>query len=561
MDLKETNIDEENLTMKSLFKFMQTMNESLLTLKTEIQGIRADVTQINDNVVTLDNENLARANEIKLLNKQGKGALLMTASEDENSSNLINSSNNNTKKEQENKDYKYDKFDNSENHPYEKPNHSSQVKKETEIDDVLSEINSKVKYLFEMNKQFNDNTSYKNNAKIQHLDIHNRGKIAPTAPYLSRTSSPSPDRSIDHFESHSIRLILLNPDKVIGTVEVLRGNNDIGIEDFIKAVKKAKSRCNLPDLLLDLIIADKIKDNAKESIRYIEIDSYETLFKELRKNVGIKSVTDCRKKLSEVRQTNNETVQSYTTRFRKAFNELKYAIQSEHKSTVERKVMLQDAEKIALDTYVDNLLSELNYPVAARNPTTMNDAEQLAAKNEDRINRTRQLTRVTPQTLGTGNNKILSKQNNLRNPFNKTNSYSFNKRPNFYSQSTSNTSSKINDNNPNIKLNQPINITARSQPNFTKSFENPNIKFNSNYRPSGQNFQFNRNHHRPPGNNNRVHYVQETEANRISETLDLDPELLEEEENLNAEIEYSQYQENYYMSEYDSEVPEGPANS
>lgn len=47
----------------------------------------------------------------------------------------------------------------------------------------------------------------------------------------------------------------LSPTKnIIRTVEILNGQDDIGVQDFVQNVKKAKQRCSKPELLLDFII-------------------------------------------------------------------------------------------------------------------------------------------------------------------------------------------------------------------------------------------------------------------------------------------------------------------
>ena len=185
-----------------------------------------------------------------------------------------------------------------------------------------------------------------------------------------------------------------DPDIVIRAIEILKENDYIAIEYFIKRVIKARSYCNQPELLLDLIIADRIRGYAKESIRCKEIDTYETLFKELLKIATKKSVTDCRRNLMELVQYNNETIQEYNKRFYDAFYKLKYAVQAEYTKIDERTIMLQDAEKMALDIYIDNLIDEIHLLVAARNPKTINEAQKLAAKREYYIKNIQQVIRI-----------------------------------------------------------------------------------------------------------------------------------------------------------------------
>ena len=56
----------------------------------------------------------------------------------------------------------------------------------------------------------------------------------------------------------------------------------MGIEDFIKSIKRARLRCYQPDLLLDVIFTEKIQEQAKRSIPYAEIGNYDDLYKTMR---------------------------------------------------------------------------------------------------------------------------------------------------------------------------------------------------------------------------------------------------------------------------------------
>ena len=54
----------------------------------------------------------------------------------------------------------------------------------------------------------------------------------------------------------------------------MRGRDDIGVEGFIKKVRKARAKCREQSDLLDLIIAQKITEDAERSIRHLDIESY-----------------------------------------------------------------------------------------------------------------------------------------------------------------------------------------------------------------------------------------------------------------------------------------------
>ena len=77
----------------------------------------------------------------------------------------------------------------------------------------------------------------------------------------------------------------IKAETAIETIREVNGQDDIGIEDFIKTVKKVKTRRIQPNSLLDLIIAKKITIFAEKSIRYVQINSYENLYDALRQNL------------------------------------------------------------------------------------------------------------------------------------------------------------------------------------------------------------------------------------------------------------------------------------
>ncbi|XP_033222760.1 uncharacterized protein LOC117176615 [Belonocnema kinseyi] len=170
---------------------------------------------------------------------------------------------------------------------------------------------------------------------------------------------------------------------IIRTVEELRGRDDVDLEDFIKSVKRAKSRCSQPDLLLDFIIAEKIKDQAKRGIRFSSIDDYDQLFSALRQNVGIiSSVELSRSKLESVKQTGIETVQNYNMRFRQHYNEIIYAVQNEQSNPTSRRLAIQIEEKSAIKKYIMNLKDEIGAQVRSLRPSTLNEDQQEALESE-----------------------------------------------------------------------------------------------------------------------------------------------------------------------------------
>ena len=57
--------------------------------------------------------------------------------------------------------------------------------------------------------------------------------------------------------SHIIEEERINAKTMIETIRGINGQDDMGVEDFIKTVKRAKMNCTQQKLLLNLIIAKK----------------------------------------------------------------------------------------------------------------------------------------------------------------------------------------------------------------------------------------------------------------------------------------------------------------
>lgn len=100
------------------------------------------------------------------------------------------------------------------------------------------------------------------------------------------------------------------------------------------------------------------------------------MYKALNVNVGVStSVELCRTKLDSVRQ-GSDSVQTYSQRFRSTYNELTYALQSEHSNAMERKIALQIEEKSAVKKYIMNLRDDISSQVRPIKPKTINEALQ-----------------------------------------------------------------------------------------------------------------------------------------------------------------------------------------
>ena len=171
--------------------------------------------------------------------------------------------------------------------------------------------------------------------------------------------------------------------EIIRTIEVLKGRDDIGIEDFIKQTKRAALRCLEPELLLDLILVEKIQEQAKRSIRFLIITSYDELYSALRTHVNPPTtIGNCRQRLSNTKQGATESVQSFNLRFRQNLNELQYAVQNKHSNAVARSIALESENDNATHVYILNLRHELGKLVIARSPPTISEAQSIACEME-----------------------------------------------------------------------------------------------------------------------------------------------------------------------------------
>lgn len=197
-----------------------------------------------------------------------------------------------------------------------------------------------------------------------------RGEPGPSAPRITATNITEEGPSMKAKD-------------VIRTIETLRGRDDVGVEDFIKSVMYARSICSERTLLLKLIIVEKITENAKRSIRYTTIETFNELYETLRQNVSIpNTVSSCRAKLQLVRQSATETIQSYNLRFRQQLNELMYAVQNKHQRPITRRVAIEEEEEEATRTYILNLRRDIGQLVIPSKPKTLLEAQTMAADME-----------------------------------------------------------------------------------------------------------------------------------------------------------------------------------
>ena len=175
----------------------------------------------------------------------------------------------------------------------------------------------------------------------------------------------------------------INAKIAVETIRGINGQDDVGVEDFIRTLKRARTRCTQPDLLLDLVIAKKITGFAERAIRYIPINSYEDLFDALRQNLKqSNSILALKSKLESCKQGATETVQNFTLRFRQIINEINYVIQAQHTNPTERRIKIKLEEQEAVNRYLLNLRREVGSQIRLLKPTTITEAQTHAIETE-----------------------------------------------------------------------------------------------------------------------------------------------------------------------------------
>ncbi|CAD1472763.1 unnamed protein product, partial [Heterotrigona itama] len=64
---------------------------------------------------------------------------------------------------------------------------------------------------------------------------------------------------------------------LIRTIKTLKGQDDLGVEDFIQDIRDARLQCNDKHMLLKLILSEKITGQAERSISFEELyDAFRT---------------------------------------------------------------------------------------------------------------------------------------------------------------------------------------------------------------------------------------------------------------------------------------------
>ncbi|XP_068980746.1 uncharacterized protein [Bombus flavifrons] len=202
-------------------------------------------------------------------------------------------------------------------------------------------------------------------------------------------------------------------------IPTLNGDDDVGVEDFIKEVRSMKDRCMEQDLLLKAIKVEKIVGKAAQSIRNIPIECYSDLYDALRNNLAAQVTLDeYQEQLRELRQGREESVQSFNIRFRRILNRLLYAVTNEHPQPLTRKIMTEEITKKTVRVYLKGLRRDIGRILLSSEPLNLSEAEKKAADVERYLREERQPNwscNRLPSASNRANNQPMQKIDHLLN--------------------------------------------------------------------------------------------------------------------------------------------------
>lgn len=80
--------------------------------------------------------------------------------------------------------------------------------------------------------------------------------------------------------------VSLKAEIALKCIPILNGEDDIGVEGFIREIKEMRMMCSKQTLLLNMIKIEKIIGKTAMAIRNIHINEFEILYEALRRNVA-----------------------------------------------------------------------------------------------------------------------------------------------------------------------------------------------------------------------------------------------------------------------------------
>ena len=178
-------------------------------------------------------------------------------------------------------------------------------------------------------------------------------------------------------------LTMLSAKDAIRYIPILNGDDDVGVEDFIKEVRDMRMRCSQKDLLLKVIKIDKIVGRAAQSIRNIPIENYADLHDALRSNVVVEVTSDeYEEQLRDLKQGRYESVQSFNIRFRRVLNKFTYAITNENPQPITQRIMIEATMKKVSRIYLRGLRHDIGRILIASKLDALSETEKKAVEIE-----------------------------------------------------------------------------------------------------------------------------------------------------------------------------------
>ena len=200
----------------------------------------------------------------------------------------------------------------------------------------------------------------------------------------------------------------------IRCIPMLNGDDDVGVEEFIKEVSSMKDRCMEQDLMLKAIKVEKIVGKAAQSIRNIPIECYSDLYNALRNNVAAQVTSEeYREQLKELRQGREESVQSFNIRFIRILNRLLYAVTNEYPHPLLRKLMIEETTKKIVRVYLKELRRDIGRTLLIIELVNLEEAEKKAA-NLERYSREERQANCSSSRLPSASNRLNNQSMQIR---------------------------------------------------------------------------------------------------------------------------------------------------
>ena len=264
--------------------------------------------------------------------------------------------------------------------------------------------------------------------------------------------------------------------------------------------------------MLKMIAATKLSDRAFNVTRYKEIKVWEDMKKILLDAFETPyAAANLQIELNIIKLRNNETICAYNNRVEEIYQKLCNTVAID-KTSVEAKILRDNIREQALVSYINGLSDQIKFEVKTKNPTTLEQAMQIALITEKNIRTYNDVQEIfrsnnTYSNRNTNQNRQYNNNNqnteyNYRNNINNNNNQNaaYNYRNNINNNNTNRNNSydRNTNRNPNSRTNN-YNVrrchTCNREGHFASQCRMNNVAYNS--RPPNQN-----NFTRPPTNYN-----------------------------------------------------------